>query len=57
MINDERGWLMIINKKIKYEKLKYHIGREAVKISALSSGQVRKYDYFTGKEINRHQVK
>ena len=48
---------MIINKKIKYEKLKYHIGREPVKISALSSGQVRKYDYFTGKEINRHQVK
>lgn len=33
------------------------MNKEAVKISALSSGQVRKYDYFTGKEINRHQVK
>ena len=33
------------------EKTKYHINREAAKISALSSGKIDKYDYLTGKEI------
>ena len=30
--------------KIKYEKVKYNINREAAKISALSSGKINKYD-------------
>ena len=42
---------MTIDDKIMDEKIKYHINREAAKISALSSGKIDKYDYFTGKEI------
>ena len=34
-----------------YEKLQYDINREAVKISALSSGKIDKYEYLTGEEI------
>ena len=38
--------------KIEDEKLQYDINREAVKISALSSGgKIDKYEYFTGEEI------
>ena len=33
------------------EKLRCDINREAAKISALSSGIIGKYEYFTGKEI------
>ena len=33
------------------EKLQYNINREAVKISALSSGKINKYEYLTGEEI------
>ena len=40
-----------INGKIVYEKLQYDINREAVKISALSSGKIDKYEYLTGEEI------
>ena len=29
------------------EKLQYYINREAVKISALSSGKINKYEYLT----------
>ena len=42
---------MTINDKIKDEKLEYDINRDAAKISALSSGQIDKYEYLTGKEI------
>ena len=42
---------MAINDKIKNEKLKYDINREAAKISALSSGKLDKYEYLTGEEI------
>ena len=42
---------MTINDKIKDEKLQYDINREAAKISALSSGQIDKYEYLTGEEI------
>ena len=42
---------MTIDDKIKDEKLKCNINREAAKISALSSGKIDKYEYLTGEEI------
>ena len=39
---------MIIDNKIRDKKLQYNITREAVKISALSSGKSDKYEYLTG---------
>ena len=42
---------MTINDQITDEKIQYDINREAAKISALSSGQIRKYDYLTGEDI------
>ena len=41
------------------EKVKFDINREAAKISALSSGNIDKYEYLTGKEIlppNQQQI-
>ena len=51
---------MIIDDKIRDEKLQYGINREAAKISALLSGKIDKYKYFTGEEIlpsNQRQIK
>ena len=42
---------MTIDDKIEDEKLQYDISIEATKISALSSGRVDKYEYFTGEQI------
>ena len=42
---------MPITDKIRDEKLQYDVNREAVKISALSSGKIDKYEYLTGEEI------
>ena len=42
---------MIINQKIRDEKLQYDINKEAAKISALSSGKIDKYKYLAGEEI------
>ena len=42
---------MAINDQIGDENLQYDINREAVKISALSSGKIDKYEYLTGEEI------
>ena len=42
---------MTIEDQIKDEKLQYDINREAAKISALSTGQLGKYEYLTGEEI------
>ena len=42
---------MTINDQIKDEKLQYDINREAVKISALSSGKLHKYEYLIGEDI------
>ena len=39
--------MMIIDDKIKKEKLQYDIDREVAKISALSSRKVDKYEYLT----------
>ena len=50
---------MTINDQIKDEKLQYDINREAAKISALSSGELHKYEYLTGKDIlpsNKQQI-
>ena len=42
---------MTIDNKIKNEKLRYDINREAAKILALSSGKIDKYEYLTGEKI------
>ena len=50
---------MTIEDQIKDEKLRNDINREAAKISALSSGKIDKYKYFTGEEIlpsNQQQI-
>ena len=50
---------MTIEDQIKDEKLQYDSNREAVKISALSSGKIDKYEYLTGEEIlpsNQQQI-
>ena len=41
---------MIIDDKIRDEKLQYDINREAAKISVLLSG-IDKYEYLTGEEM------
>ena len=43
--------IMTIDDQIKDVKIQYHINRESAKISALSSGKIRKYEYLTGEEI------
>ena len=50
---------MTINDQIRDEKLQYHVNREAAKISALSSGEIHKYEYLTGEDIlpsNQQQI-
>ena len=50
---------MTINDQIRDEKLQYDNNREAAKISALSSGEIHKYEYFTGEDIlpsNQQQI-
>ena len=50
---------MTINDQIRDEKLQYDINREASKISALSSGNVQKYEYLIGEDIlpsNQQQI-
>ena len=50
---------MTINNQIRDEKPWYDINRETVKISALSSGKIHKYEYFTGEDIlpcNQQQI-
>ena len=40
---------MIIDDKIKVEKLQCNINRKALNLSALQSGKIDKYEYLTGK--------
>ena len=50
---------MTINDQIRDEKIQYDINREVAKISALSSGKIRKYEYLTGEDIllsNQQQI-
>ena len=42
---------MTIDDQIRDEKLQYDINRVAAKISALSSGEIDKYEYLAGEEI------
>ena len=42
---------MTTEDQIRDEKLQYDINREDAKISALSSGKIDKYEFFTGEEI------
>ena len=42
---------MATDDKIRDEKLQYDINREAIKISALSSRKVGKYEYLIGEQI------
>ena len=41
----------ILNDKIKANKAQYDLDREAAKISALSSGELEKYEYLTGEDL------
>ena len=41
----------ILNDKIKANKAKYDLDREAAEISALSSGEIEKYEYLTGEDL------
>ena len=43
--------MMRINDQIKDEKPQYDINGKAAKRSALSSGKLHKYEYFTGEDI------
>ena len=48
-----------MNDQIRDEKIRYDINRKAAKISALSSGEIRKYEYLTGEDIlpsNQQQI-
>ena len=50
---------MTIEDEISDEKLQYDINREVVKISALSSEKIDKYEYLTGEEVlpsNQQQI-
>ena len=41
----------ILNDKINANKAQYDLDREAAKISALSSGELGKYEYLTGEDL------
>ena len=42
---------MTIDEKIRDEKLRYNINREAARRSSLSSGKIQKCEYLTGEDI------
>ena len=42
---------MKIDDKIRGEEVQYDINGEAAKISALSSGKIKKYEFLTGEKI------
>ena len=51
---------MTIDDKIRDEKLKYNINREATKLSALFSGKIDQYEYLAGEKIvpfNQRQIR
>ena len=41
----------ILGDKIKANKFQYELDRESAKISALSSGELEKYEYLTGEDL------
>ena len=51
--------IMTIDDRIRDEKLQYGVNTECAKISDLSSGKIKKYEYLTGEEIlssNQKQI-
>ena len=43
--------IKIFNRKIKQNEAQYDLGRKAAKISALLSGNLDRYEYFTGEDL------
>ena len=43
--------LNVIDNKIKANRVQYDLDRLAAKLFALSSGELRKYEYFTGQDL------
>ena len=43
--------IKILYDKIKANQAQYDLDREAAKISALSSGELEKYEYFIGEDL------
>ena len=43
--------LKILDNKIRENKAQYDLDREAAKISALSSGELEKYEYLSGQDL------
>ena len=43
----------ILDDKIKTNKAQYYLDRKAAAISALSNGDLEKYEYLTGKDLGR----
>ena len=43
--------IKVINNKIEQNKAQYNLDRQTTKISALSSGNVSKYELLTGKGV------
>ena len=43
--------LKIIDEKFKASQVQYDLDREAAKMSALSSKELDKYEYLTGKDL------
>ena len=44
--------IKILDRKIKQNEAQYDLDRKATKISALSSGNLDKYKYLTGEDLN-----
>ena len=44
--------IKILDTKIKQNEAQYGLDRRAAKISALSSGNLDKYEYLTGEDLN-----
>ena len=43
--------IKILDDKVKANKAQYELDRETAKISALSSGELKKYEYLTGEDL------
>ena len=44
--------IKILDRKIKQNEAQYDLDRKTAKISALSSGNLDKYEYLTGEDLN-----
>ena len=44
--------IKILDRKIKQDEARYDLDRKAVKISVLPFGNLYKYEYLTGKDLN-----